>query len=72
MFVFDLVYQSFHHQLGSIPYTVGVYVFSTATVTGFPDSSLNVTFAETFIGVAVPTNPSTGVNVTSPVVGSTV
>ena len=30
-----------------------------------------LTFAETFIGVAVPTNPSTGVNVTSPVVGST-
>ena len=47
-------------------------MFSVATVTGFPDSSLNVTFAETFIGVAIPTNPSTGVKLTSPVVGSTV
>ena len=57
---------------GAIPYTVGVYAFSTATVTGFPDSSLNVTSAATVTGFAVPTNPSTGVNVTSPVFESTV
>ena len=52
---------------GAIPYTVGVYEFSAGTVTEFPDSSLNVTSADTVTGFAVPTNSATGVNVTSPV-----
>ena len=42
MFEFDLVFLWFYLLMVELPYTVGVYVFSVATVTGFPDSSLNV------------------------------